>query len=122
MSDAYRNETVAALLTNPEALAAGLHASILAVEVGENEAFDARERWQMMLKPKFDWISVTEGKQKRGRKGKPIRCIETDLIYESAAEAARELQIFQSNLSSHLNSGKPATVGGYSFEYYKEEQ
>ena len=58
---------------------------------------------------------------KNGKKrSKPVRCVETNIIYISAHEASRQLSISQGNISSCC-SGKRKTAGGLHFEFvYKE--
>lgn len=51
---------------------------------------------------------------------KPVRCIELDKIFPSIRQASIQLNILQSNLSSHLSKNSPKSVGGYHFEYLNE--
>ena len=58
---------------------------------------------------------------KNGKKrSKPVRCVETNIIYTSAHEASRQLSISQGNISSCCNDNRQ-TAGGLHFEFvYKE--
>ncbi len=48
---------------------------------------------------------------------KRVRCIETDVVYSSLAEAARDVGLEQSSPISRQASGKRKTAGGYHWEY-----
>lgn len=52
------------------------------------------------------------------RKGntRPVRCVETGIIYASTHEASRELGIGQGNISTVCRGGRK-TAGGYHWEY-----
>ena len=57
---------------------------------------------------------------RRMRKSKPVYCIELDKTFKSIFIAAKELNIGQANLSSHLSKNTPKSVGGYHFRYAHE--
>lgn len=54
------------------------------------------------------------------RTSKPVRCIETGIIYPSAAEAERQTGVKACNISLARN-GKYNTAGGYHWKYIDEE-
>ena len=54
-------------------------------------------------------------------KGRPIRIVETDEVYESIAECARQIGGDPGNISKCL-AGRHLTCRGYHFEYVKEEE
>ena len=54
------------------------------------------------------------------RTSKPVRCIETNIIYLSTHEASRKLGIRQSSISLCCN-GKCKTAGGFHFEFVNKE-
>ena len=54
------------------------------------------------------------------RTSKPIKCIETGIIYTSACEASRHLGIIRNNISSCCND-KCQTAGGYHWEFVDKE-
>ena len=72
----------------------------------------------------LQWMSRSENCRKKrdsrrlGRP-KPVRCIELNTIYPSAAEAARCLNI-DSSLISRVCRGERRRTGGYHWEYVKE--
>ena len=47
----------------------------------------------------------------------PILCTTNNTVYASSSDAARELGLYQSNISS-VSKKKLKTTGGYCFEYY----
>ena len=48
---------------------------------------------------------------------KPVYCIETDTVYESIQECARQLHL-QATLICKVCKGKAKTTGGHHFQYY----
>ena len=59
----------------------------------------------------------TKNGAKNGKKGsKPIRCIETGIIYSSACEASRQTGICNANISSCCR-GRQHTAGGFHWEF-----
>lgn len=116
LGDAARQPRVFDLLKNEDALKAGLRVEILATAFSEEQAFNFRTFFTKALRPAMPYVFKP---RKSGRPKYPIRCIETGYEYESAAEAAKELGIAQSNLSMHLN-GTLKTCGGYTFERIME--
>ena len=54
------------------------------------------------------------------RTSKPIKCIETGIIYPSACEASRQLNIDRANIN-HCCHGKQHTAGGFHFEFVNKE-
>jgi hypothetical protein len=61
-------------------------------------------------------------KNKRGKVGKPVRCIETGIIYASAMEASRQTGILQPSINNvcrkRVYKGyRLYTAGGYHWEY-----
>ncbi len=58
---------------------------------------------------------------RRGHPGNLILCNETGEVFASQARAAAAMNIWPSNLSSHLN-GKNDSVGGYTFTNLGEAQ
>ena len=61
------------------------------------------------------WIDRTENR-KRHKGCKKTRCVETNIIYPSANEAARQTGLKQSSISNCCN-GKAKTTGGFHWEY-----
>lgn len=59
-----------------------------------------------------------KSKIRESRRGimKPVYCFETDMVYESISEAARQLCIERTNLKATLK-GKHKHCGGYHFKY-----
>ena len=60
--------------------------------------------------------SAKGGTMTAKKTSKPVRCIETGIIYSSAKEAERLMGIRNSNINSCCN-GKYKTAGGFHFEY-----
>lgn len=56
-----------------------------------------------------------------GRPSKPIYCYELDKIFPSIRKACMELNLLQSNLSSHLSKNSPKSISGYHFKYVNEK-
>lgn len=50
---------------------------------------------------------------------KPIKCVETDKRYWSAAEAGRDMELDSSHISA-VAKGKRKSTGGYTFEYLRK--
>lgn len=70
------------------------------------------------------WATPSENNQmplRRKRHSKPVRCIETDIIYESGKMAAEILGLSQGNIS-RVCRGKANTTGGYHFEFVIDEE
>ena len=53
------------------------------------------------------------------KRSKPVRCVETGIIYSSAKEAERLTGIRNGNINSCCN-GRCKTAGGYHFEYVNQ--
>ena len=49
---------------------------------------------------------------------KKVYCIETDTIYESVQECARQLNLYATNITK-VCKGIHQTTGGYHLQYYK---
>jgi len=59
----------------------------------------------------------TKEKMRRNNKRKkPVVCIETDMIYESACEASRKTGVFSDSINKCCN-GKQHTAGGYHWKF-----
>ena len=76
-------------------------------------------------KPIFSRIDLNKGffpdncewaKRQNAKNKKPVRCIETGVVYESISEAGRSLQINGSYIS-HVLCGKSKTSAGFHWEY-----
>lgn len=69
-------------------------------------------------------VPCSEEKKKKLSESYPhkrkIYCMETDTIYESVQECARQLNLFATNISK-VCRGIHHTTGGYHFRYYDEE-
>jgi len=52
---------------------------------------------------------------------KPVRCIETGVVYESCSEAGRQLETSPSKISMCCN-GKRKTTGGFHWEYVTDDK
>lgn len=63
------------------------------------------------------WLSRGENKSRSW--SKPITCIETSQIFNSAAIAAEEMNLSKSHISQVCH-GKRKTTGGYTFKFIKE--
>lgn len=63
-------------------------------------------------------------KKKIGRKNsKPVLCIETNIIYPSAAQACRQLGLKSNHINDCINNpDRYKTVGGYHWKRYIQEQ
>lgn len=51
---------------------------------------------------------------------KKVRCVETGIVYKSVSEAARQLNLKRSNIYKVIMNKRKHT-GGYTFEYYTED-
>lgn len=51
---------------------------------------------------------------------KKVRCVETGIVYDSIRQAAKELNLYHSNISKALQ-GKNKTSGSYHWEYVTQE-
>lgn len=51
------------------------------------------------------------------RESKPVYCIELNKTFSSIFKAAKEMNVGQANLSTHLSKGIPKSVGGYHWKY-----
>lgn len=49
---------------------------------------------------------------------KPVYCVELDRVFESQSQAAKELGVWQGNITKCC-TGKAKTTGGYHFEFVK---
>jgi len=116
LEDALRNPEVVATLKNPQFIEAGPVVTMLHICTSAEDAFNKRERTKLSLLPRYEWFSESRGKQKRGRKTRPIMCVETGQEFDSATDACREYDIAPSNMSNHL-SGVLKKVRGYTFRY-----
>jgi len=76
----------------------------LAIKLKENRTNKVKQKHRRSVSGKI-------GAKKRFKK---IKCIETNVIFESIAEAARMLGIHRSNIIKHLQ-GKHGIVQGYTF-------
>lgn len=59
---------------------------------------------------------MTQRDNKTYSSGKPVRCVETNQIFDSAKEAARQLNLCSSGVSA-VCRGEYKTFHGYHFEY-----
>ena len=71
-------------------------------------------------------INGTKNGAKNGKRGakklsKPVRCIETGVIYLSCIEAERQTGIHNASIS-HCCNGKYKTAGGFHFEFINREE
>lgn len=75
----------------------------------------------LALEKGVDFMGFEKTNQKRPGSGtsKPVRCVELNIIYQSGAEAARELNLDASHISK-VCRGKANTTGGYHFEFVTE--
>lgn len=48
--------------------------------------------------------------------GRAVLCVETGVLYDTAAECAKAHGFFESQLSVYLNKRKPGTLRGYTFK------
>lgn len=64
-----------------------------------------------------------ESKKKMSEtKSKPVRCIETEVIYSSAKEASEKTGLNRGNITQCCNGRRYKTVGGYHWEFVKEKE
>ena len=59
--------------------------------------------------------------EKKYYNAKPVRCIELNTIYPSAAEAARSLNLDPATIRK-VCRGERKRTGGYHWEFVKEER
>lgn len=74
----------------------------------------------------LEWATSSENKQHSPQKSKPkifskVRCVETGVIYNSCADAARDIGIHKYGINNVLH-GKQKTAGGYHWERYYEPE
>lgn len=55
----------------------------------------------------------------RKAKSKPVRCVETKIIYESATEASKKTGLNRASINQCCNGVRYKTVGGYHWEFVK---
>ena len=68
----------------------------------------------------LQWMSFNENiRKRRGYGAKAVRCIETNIIYPSAAEAARCFDLDPSTIRK-VCRGERKRTGGYHWEFVKE--
>ena len=70
--------------------------------------------------------TITEASKEKMRESKrcdfkPVYCLETDCVYSSIHEAARELNLFAENISA-VCRGKHKHTKGYHFRYAEKEE
>ena len=65
-----------------------------------------------------DAISLAKRGKVPKNKCKQIRCLDTNVVFESISQAARDLNISAGGICSMLK-GRRKTAGGYRFEYIK---
>lgn len=72
----------------------------------------------------LEWVSCkdnlnhgTRNIRSATRRGLPVYCVELDRVFESQAQAARELGLAQSNISKCCKNSS-RTIGGYHWKYY----
>lgn len=81
---------------------------------------------------KYHWEYVDENLKKIAKEqsnvekskvpqNKPVRCIETNIVYKSQKEASRQTGIHKSSISDCCK-GKRRTAGGYHWEYVKNNE
>ena len=64
-------------------------------------------------------IGKKTGAKNGKRSSKPVRCLETRIIYPNAYEAERQLGIDRANIS-HCCNGRYKTAGGYHWEFVNQ--
>ena len=64
----------------------------------------------------FAIIGKKTGAKNGKKRSKPIKCVETGIIYSSAHEASRQTGINQGNISNCCN-GRHKTAGGFHWEF-----
>lgn len=77
-------------------------------------------RWQK--EHPEEMAAITKKFQEAGAKAKmkPVRCVETGMIFESQCEAARQVPGTAQSKINMCCSGGRKTCGGYHWEYYNE--
>ena len=81
----------------------------------ENKQNNCVNNLQWMTIEENNHYSNTFNKAAEARK-KPIYCEELNKVFESAADAARELNLYRTNICAVCN-GRQKTTGGYHFRY-----
>ena len=80
---------------------------------------DPKHREHVSNKMK-EYMSNPENRKKVGHKvAQPIYCVELNRVFESQKAAAKELGLYQSNISNCCN-GKIKTTGGYHWRFATE--
>ena len=72
------------------------------------------------ITPKDNINYGTRNEKAAIKHGAPVKCIETNMIYQSAHQAARELKLDNSAIIKCCK-GKRNTHGGYHWQYIKEK-
>lgn len=87
-----------------------------AKEIKRNYYYRHREEQSAYAKAKLakDYVPATEV-YRGGTKGKPVICIETGELYDSAAEASRRLGLTTSAVA--LSIRRQTKAGGYNWAY-----
>lgn len=89
--------------------------------VGRKLSEETKEKIrQSLLKRKY---KVSEEHKEKIKKinSKPIKCLDTNIIYKSAKEASDLLQIPRTSISANLNK-RTKHARGFHFEFYKKEE
>ena len=63
------------------------------------------------------WVTISENNMNR-QNGFPVVCVETKMVYKSAAEAGRELRLHGTSITACCrDQSRSHTCGGYHWEY-----
>ena len=79
-------------------------------------------KWQKEHPQEILEMRLQNVKKASQARKKKVRCIETNIIYESASEAARQVPKTSQSKICMVCRGQRKTCGGYHWEYINEEQ
>lgn len=81
----------------------------------------ANEMMRLGHQPEMKFVHAhIKGTSRTGRPPRPVVCMETNRVYASINDAAKQCGIAVGNLSNHLRYPLAhKSVRGYHFEYYK---
>ena len=91
------------------------------VKINRDKAREKAHLWQKENPDLFKSI-IKENQKKASEKRKiPVKCIETNIIYESATQAAKENNLAGPSHIIAVCKGKRKTAGGFHWSYMEEE-
>lgn len=72
-----------------------------------------------LLRPNGKGCPLCSRKSAGQKHGRPIKCLETGAVYNSAAEASRETGIPRTSITGCVN-GEKTHAGGFHWEFVKQ--